>query len=82
MNERRVEDLAVGNKLSRRSLVARATFFGATMAAIGDVAKAQDAGSGNRESVTLYEIPKFPAAYRRSYPSRSPNVDYRLYLGG
>jgi hypothetical protein len=47
MIERRAEDFAVGDKLSRRSLVTGATFFGAAMAAISDVAKAQDAGSGS-----------------------------------
>jgi hypothetical protein len=47
MTERRLEDFAIGEKLSRRSLVARATFFGAAMAAIGDVAKAQEDGSGS-----------------------------------
>ncbi len=47
MTERELEDCAVGDKLSRRSIVAGATFFGAAMAAIGDVAKAQNAGSGS-----------------------------------
>ena len=47
MTERELEDCAVGDKLSRRSIVAGATFFGAAMAAIEDVAKAQNAGSGS-----------------------------------
>ena len=47
MTERRAEDFAVADKLSRRSLVARATFFGAAMAALGDGAKADGAGSGS-----------------------------------
>ena len=53
MNERHVRDLAIEEKLSRRSLVARATFFGAAMAAIGDVAKAQDAGSGSYSNAAI-----------------------------
>ena len=53
MTERHVKDLAVEEKLSRRSLVARATFFGAAMAAIGDVAKAQDAGSGSYSNAAI-----------------------------
>ena len=40
MGEPHFNEFAVGEKLSRRSLVARATFFGAAMAAIGEVAKA------------------------------------------
>ena len=53
MTERHVKDLAVEEKLSRRSLVARATFFGAAMAAIGDAAKAQDAGSGSYSNAAI-----------------------------
>ena len=53
MTERHVKDFAVEEKLSRRSLVARATFFGAAMAAISDVAKAQDAGSGSYSNAAI-----------------------------
>ncbi len=53
MTERDLEDFAVGDKLSRRSLVTRATFFGAAMAAIGEVAKAQDAGSGSYSNAAI-----------------------------
>jgi len=53
MTERYEEGPAAEEKLSRRSLVARATFFGAAMAAIGDVAKAQDAGSGSYSNAAI-----------------------------
>src|SRR6202167_621462 len=53
MTERHVEDFAVGEKLSRRSLVGRATFFGAAMAAISDAARAQDAGSGSYSNTAI-----------------------------
>ena len=39
--------------MSRRSLVAGATFFGAAMAAMGDVAKVQDAGSESTSNVAI-----------------------------
>jgi hypothetical protein len=44
MTERQMDEFAVEDKLSRRSLVARATFFGAAMAAIGEAAKAHPRG--------------------------------------
>ncbi|HZZ24090.1 MAG TPA: hypothetical protein VFE60_16590 [Roseiarcus sp.] len=53
MTERQMDEFAVEGKLSRRSLVARATFFGAAMAAIGEVAKAQDAGSGSYSNAAI-----------------------------
>jgi len=53
MTQHYVDRPAAGEKLSRRSLVARATFFGAAMAAIGDVAKAQDAGSGSYSNAAI-----------------------------
>jgi hypothetical protein len=53
MTERRLEDSAAGEKLSRRSLVARATFFGVAMAAIGDAARAQDSGSGSYSNAAI-----------------------------
>ena len=62
MTERDLEDFAVGGKLSRRALVGNATFFGAAMAAIGDVAKAQDAGSGSYSNAAI----ALPAALRNA----------------
>jgi hypothetical protein len=53
MIERHLEDFAAGDKLSRRSLVAGATFFGAAMAAIGEVAKAEGAGSGSYSNAAI-----------------------------
>jgi hypothetical protein len=53
MTERHIDDSATGEKVSRRSLVAGATFFGAAMAAIGEVAKAQDAGSGSYSNAAV-----------------------------
>lgn len=53
MTEHHPDDFAVGEKVSRRSLVARATFFGAAMATIGESAKAQDAGSGNYSNAAI-----------------------------
>jgi hypothetical protein len=53
MTERPIDDLAAGEKLSRRSLVTRATFFGAAMAAIGEVAKAQEAGAGSYSNAAI-----------------------------
>jgi hypothetical protein len=50
---RRIDDSAIEEKVSRRSLVAGATFFGAAMAAIGEVAKAQDAGSGSYSNAAI-----------------------------
>ena len=59
--------------MSRRSLVAGATFFGAAMAAIGEVAKAQDAGSGSysNAAIALPEAALRKAARSRSAPSGS-----------
>src|SRR3984957_17040822 len=53
MTERDFDDFAVGEKLSRRSLVAGATFFGAAMAAICEVAKAEGAGSGSYSNAAI-----------------------------
>ena len=53
MTERSLEDFVAGEQLSRRSLVGRATFFGAAMAAIGDVAKAEGAGSGSYSNAAI-----------------------------
>jgi hypothetical protein len=53
MTGRPLDDFAAENKLSRRLLVTRATFFGAAMAAIGEVAKAQEAGSGSHSNAAI-----------------------------
>jgi hypothetical protein len=53
MTERHIDESAVGETLSRRSLVAGAAFFGAAMAAIGEVAKAHDAGSGSYSNAAI-----------------------------
>src|SRR6202021_3674241 len=53
MTEPPISGSAAGEALSRRSLVAGATFFGAAMAAIGEVAKAQDAGSGSYSNAAI-----------------------------
>jgi hypothetical protein len=53
MNERSLEDFASREKLSRRSLVTGATFFGAAMAAIGEIAKAEGAGSGSYSNAAI-----------------------------
>jgi hypothetical protein len=50
---RPVDDSPAGDKLSRRSLVTRATFFDAAMAAMGEVARAQDAGSGSYSNAAI-----------------------------
>src|SRR6202012_1407505 len=51
--ESHLDGFAVGDKLSRRSLVAGATFFGAAMAAMGEVAKAEGAGSGSYSNAAI-----------------------------
>jgi hypothetical protein len=53
MTEPHLEEFSAGEKLSRRSLVAGATFFSAAMAAIGDVAKAEGAGSGSFSNAAI-----------------------------
>ena len=53
MTERDFDESAAGDGVSRRSLVAGATFFGAAMAAIGEVAKAQDAGAGSFSNAAI-----------------------------
>src|SRR6202042_3996590 len=53
MIEPHLEDLPAEDRLSRRSLVAGATFFGAAMAAIGEVAKAEGAGSGSYSNAAI-----------------------------
>ena len=70
MTERHLEDSAAGDKLSRRSLVAGATFFGAAMAAIGEVAKAQDAGSGSYSNAAI----ALPDAASLRKPARSKSA--------
>ena len=70
MTERHLEDLRDEEKLSRRSLVAGATFFGAAMAAIGDVAKAEGAGSGSYSNAAI----ALPDSSVAAKPARSKSA--------
>ena len=65
MTERHIDDFAAGGKLSRRALVGNATFFGAAMAAIGDVAKAEGAGSGSYSNAAI-ALPDMSVAAKTS----------------
>src|ERR1700733_13187273 len=81
MTERDLEEFAVGDKLSRRSLVTRATFFGAAMAAIGDVAKAQDAGSGSYSSAAIALPDSSVAAKSRDEQIRAVRIARAMRAG-
>ena len=81
MTERHLEDFAAGEKLSRRSLVARATFFGAAMAAIGDVAKAQDAGSGSYSNAAIALPDMSDAAKTREEQIRAVRIARAMRAG-
>jgi hypothetical protein len=81
MTERRLEDFAVGEKLSRRSLVARATFFGAAMAAIGDVAKAQEDGSGSYSNAAIALPDSSVAAKTREEQIRAVRIARAMRAG-
>jgi hypothetical protein len=70
MTESHLGDFAVGETLSRRSVVAGATFFGAAMAAIGEVAKAEGAGSGSYSNAAI-ALPPTAASLRKSARSKS-----------
>jgi hypothetical protein len=72
MTERPIDDLAAGDKLSRRSLVTGATFFGAAMAAIGDAAKAQDAGSGSYSNAAI-ALPTAASLRKRARIKSAPS---------
>jgi hypothetical protein len=71
---RPIDDSAVRDQLSRRSLVTRATFFGAAIAATGEVAKAEGAGSGSYSNAAI-ALPDAEGSERparnRSAPSES-----------
>jgi hypothetical protein len=81
MTERSIDDLAVGEKLSRRSLVTRATFFGAAMAAIGDAAKAQDAGSGSFSNAAIALPDSSVAAKTREEQIRAVRIARAMRAG-
>ena len=81
MTERNLEDFAVEEKQSRRSLVARATFFGAAMAAIGDVAKAQDAGSGSYSNAAIALPDSSVAAKTREEQIRAVRIARAMRAG-
>ncbi len=80
MTERHIDDFAVGEKLSRRSLVAGATFFGAAMAAIGEVAKAEDAGSGSYSNAAI-ALPDAGAAKTREEQIRAVRIARAMRAG-
>ena len=81
MTERHLEDFAVEEKLSRRSLVAGATFFGAAMAAIGEVAKAQDAGSGSYSNAAIALPDSSVAAKTREEQIRAVRIARAMRAG-
>jgi hypothetical protein len=81
MTERHLEDFAVGEKLSRRSLVARATFFGAAMAAIGDVARAQDSGAGSYSNAAIALPDSSAAAKTREEQIRAVRIARAMRAG-
>src|SRR5580693_4510996 len=81
MTERNLEDFAAGEKLSRRSLVTRATFFGAAMAAIGDVAKAEGAGSGSFSNAAIALPDMSVAAKTREEQIRAVRIARAMRAG-
>ncbi|MGC2787681.1 MAG: hypothetical protein WA397_28375, partial [Roseiarcus sp.] len=81
MNERHIDDFAVAEKLSRRSLVARATFFGAAMAAIGDAANAQDAGFGSYSNAAIALPDSSVAAKTREEQVRAVRIARAMRAG-
>jgi hypothetical protein len=81
MTERHIDEFAVGDKLSRRSLVAGATFFGAAMAAIGDVAKAQGAGSGSYSNAAIALPDAGDAAKSREEQIRAVRIARAMRAG-
>ena len=81
MTERSLDDFAFGEKLSRRSLVTRATFFGATMAAIGDVAKAEGAGSGSYSNAAIALPDSSVAAKTREEQIRAVRIARAMRAG-
>src|ERR1700679_3687013 len=81
MTERSLEDFVAGEQLSRRSLVARATFFGAAMAAIGEAAKAQDAGSGSYSNAAIALPDSNVAAKTREQQIRAVRIARAMRAG-
>jgi hypothetical protein len=72
---------ALGQKLSRRSLVARATFFGTAMAAIGEIAKAQEGGSGSYSNAAIALPDDSVAANSREEQSRAVKIARAMRAG-
>jgi hypothetical protein len=81
MIERHLEDFAAGDGVSRRSLVAGATFFGAAMAAIGEVAEAQDAGSGSYSNAAIALPDDEGAAKSREEQIRAVRIARAMLAG-
>ena len=81
MTERHIEDLTIGETLSRRSLVARATFFGAAMMAIGEVAKAQETGSGGYSNAAIALPDAEGAAKSREEQKRAVKIARAMRAG-
>jgi hypothetical protein len=81
MTERPIDDLAAGEKLSQRSLVTRATFFGAAMAAIGEVAKAQEAGAGSYSNAAIALPDSSVAAKTREEQIRAVRIARAMRAG-
>ncbi len=81
MTERQIDESGAGEALSRRSLVAGATFFGAAMAAIGEVAKAQDAGSGSTSNAAIALPDDAGAAKSREEQIRAVRIARAMRAG-
>jgi hypothetical protein len=81
MTERSLQDLPAEQQLSRRSLVTRATFFGAAMAAIGDVAKAQEVGSGSYSNAAIALPDSGVAAKTRDEQIRAVRIARAMRAG-
>jgi hypothetical protein len=81
MTGRPLDDFAAEDKLSRRSLVTRATFFGAAMAAIGEVAKAQEAGSGSHSNAAIASPEAQGAAKTREEQIRAVRIARTMRAG-
>ena len=69
----------LGQKLSRRSLVARATFFGTAMAA--EVAEAQDGGSGSYSNAAIALPDDSAAAQTREEQIRAVKIARAMRAG-
>src|SRR3984885_13155860 len=81
MTERHIDDFAAGEKVSRRALVAGATFFGAAMVAIGDVARAEGAGSGSYSNAAIALPDSSVAAYTREEQIRAVRIARAMRAG-